>query len=81
MMWGTSWGNWVAGLLMMVLFWGGLVALVVLALRGWDSNRREDGGKPAGVDARAILEERFARGEIPEDEFEHRRRVLEHATH
>ena len=80
MMWGTGWGNWVAGFLMMVLFWGGLVALVVFALRGWDTRRREDGGKPTGADARAILEERFARGEIAEEEFEDRRRVLEHAT-
>jgi putative membrane protein len=80
MMWGNGWGNWVAGVLMMVLFWGGLVALVFLVLRSWDANRRRDGGNPDRPDARAILEERFARGEISEEEFEQRRRVLEHAT-
>jgi len=80
MMWGTGWGNWIVGLLMMVLFSGGLVALVVLALRGWDSNRCRGSGNPDRPDARAILEERFARGEISEDEFEQRRRVLERAT-
>ena len=79
MMWGTGWGNWI-GLLMMVLFWGGLVALLVLALRGWDTGRREGGGNPDRPNARMILEERFAKGEISEDEFEKRRRVLEHAT-
>lgn len=80
MMWGSGWGGWVAGFLMMALFWGGLVALVVIALRGWDASRRPDGGNPDRPDARAILEERFAKGEISEDEFEQRRRVLEHAT-
>lgn len=79
MMWGTGWGNWILGFLMMVLFWGGLVVLLVLALRGWDRNRRTD-GRTRNPDARAILEERFAKGEISEDELEERRRVLEHAT-
>ncbi|HEX6581784.1 MAG TPA: SHOCT domain-containing protein [Actinomycetota bacterium] len=81
MMWGNGWGDWVAGVLMMVLFWGGLVALVFLVLRSWDTNRRRDGGNPDRPHARTILEERFARGEISEEEFEQRRRVLEHATH
>ena len=80
MMWGTGWGGWVVGLLMMVLFWGGFVALVVLALRGWDADRRPDRRDPGTPDARAILEERFVKGEISEDEFEQRRRVLQHAT-
>jgi putative membrane protein len=80
MMWGTSWGSWILGFLMMVLFWGGLVVLVVFALRGWEANRRPDGKTPGHPDARAILEERFARGEISEDEFDERRRLLEHAT-
>jgi uncharacterized membrane protein len=71
----------VAGLRTAVLFCGALVALVVLSLLGWDADRREDGGKPAGPEARAISDERFARGEISEDEFEQRRRVLEHTTH
>jgi putative membrane protein len=79
MMWGTGWGN-VLGLVMMLLFWGGLVLLVVLALRGWDANRRPDGRTQDQPDARSILEERFAKGEISEDEFEERRRVLEHVA-
>jgi len=80
MMWGTGWGNWILGFLMMVLFWGGLVVLAVLALRGWDGNRRPDSRTPDHPDARAILEERFAKGEISEDELQERRRVLKHAT-
>lgn len=79
MMWGNGSGNWILGILMMVLFWGGLVALVVIAVRGWDPTRRANGRGQDQPDARAILEERFARGEISEDEFEQRRHVLEHA--
>ena len=79
MMWGTGWGNWILGFLMMVLFWGGLVVLVLLALRGWDANQRRGGSNAHRPDARGVLEERFAKGEISEDEFEQRRGVLEHA--
>lgn len=80
MMWGNGWGNWILGVLMMALFWGGLGVIVFFALRGRDSERRPDAGTVDRTDARAILEERFARGEISEVEFEDRRRVLEHNT-
>ena len=77
MMWGYSWGGSVFGALMMLLFWGGLVALVVFAVRGWGGGPQGRTGETRGPDARAILEERFARGEISEEEFEERRRVLD----
>ena len=79
MMWGYGWGWWVFGTLMMLVFWGGLAALVVFGIRGWD--RPRDGSTQAGrPDAKAILEERFARGEISKEEFEERKRVLERAA-
>ena len=62
-----------AGLLMMLVFWGGIAALIVLALRG-SSERREHS------DARDVLEERFAKGELSEEEFEQRMRVLERSS-
>jgi putative membrane protein len=66
-------------LLMMLLFWGGIVALVVFVVRSM--NQRDNDRAPAKrSDARSILEERFAKGEISEDEFEQRRRVLEDAV-
>ena len=79
MMWGWGMGMMV----MMLVFWGGLIAVVVFLARGFgtrptqgEHQRREpDRREP---DAREILAERFARGEISEDEFEQRRRVLEH---
>ena len=78
--WGNTWEGWALGVFTMLLFWGGLVAIVVFAVRGWGGQR--DGGRhETRPDARAILEERFAKGEICEDEFVQRRRVLEHTTH
>ncbi len=49
---------------------------MVFAIRGW--GRPHDGSPQSGrPDAKAILEERFARGEISKEEFEERKRVLE----
>lgn len=75
MMWGDGGWNWIGGGLMMLILWGGLVALVVFLVRGraGPSNGREE-RRP---DPREILAERFARGEISEEEFEQRKGILE----
>jgi putative membrane protein len=72
-----GWG-WLWGALMMVLFWGGLVAAIAIAVRASSSSRR--GARDERPDAEAILAERFARGEISRDEFEERRKVLHGAS-
>ncbi|MDX1607292.1 MAG: SHOCT domain-containing protein [Candidatus Competibacterales bacterium] len=71
MMWG---GGWFLGPLVMLLFLAAAVAVVVLVLR-WLGV----GGPAGGQDDSAlrILEERFARGEIDEEEFRQRKRALE----
>ena len=69
-------GMMIFGLLMMIAFWGGVVLLIVLAIR-WISGGL--GGHPPGGGGRSaldILRERYARGEIDAAEFEERRRVL-----
>ena len=84
-MWTDGWGGWIGGtvmMLMMLVFWGGLIALVVFLARGfgtWQSQGERQRREPdlREPDAREILAERFARGEISDDEFEQRRRVLE----
>ncbi len=78
MMWGDGgWGwGWIAGGLMMILVWGGLITLIVLLVRGVSRPSGSVDGQ-ARPDAHEILAERFARGEISEEEFEQRKRVLE----
>ena len=68
--------DWFWGILMMVLFWGGLAAVIAFAVRAWGT-RPGQNARP--LDARAILEGRFARGEISREEFEDWRKVLESA--
>ncbi|HXF73666.1 MAG TPA: SHOCT domain-containing protein [Actinomycetota bacterium] len=67
MMWGPGWFGWWMPLLWLA-FLGLVVGGVVLLLR-----RPEEGGRP---DARRILDERFARGEIDEEEYRRRLEVL-----
>ncbi|WP_019873161.1 SHOCT domain-containing protein [Sporichthya polymorpha] len=82
-MWhGGDWStrDWTAMTLMMLLFWGGLIALVVYLARAGDGrNSRGIGASSATPTPDEVLAERFARGEIDEDEFVRRRAVL-HGT-
>ena len=71
------WWMWGAGglvmMLMMLVFWGVVIAGFVLGIRWLVSQ-----GRPSVHDsALAILRERYARGEISREEFEARRRDLE----
>jgi len=75
---GGGWGigAWLAMALMMMLFWGGLVTLVILLLRHTPANEATTALRPAHQDAERILNERFARGEIDEAEYTARRTAL-----
>ena len=73
--WWMLWGG-----LMMVLFWGAIIALVVWAVqsvtrRGADQTHPPQSGvsSPTPLD---IAKKRYARGEINRDEFERIRRDL-----
>lgn len=70
MWWGGdwSWGAWLLMVAMMLGFW----ALVIWAVTSFVRGGRA--GLPRG--AEDVLAERFARGEIDEDEFQRRREVL-----
>lgn len=69
--WGSGgWVSWLAMSISTLIFWGGLVALIMWAIRG--SGRSSDPKR----DPLSILEERFARGEIDAEELESRRGVL-----
>ena len=71
MMWGYSDGwNWVWMTAMMVLFWGGIVAVAVLAFRSLGGSKNDDNAMDA-------LRRRLADGEITQDEFEKTRKALQ----
>ncbi len=68
------WGYGGIGILWMLLFWVGIVVLIVWGVRQIGGNTTSN---DAGNRALEILEERFARGEIDVDEFQRRRSELE----
>jgi len=72
MYWNDGWGvgSWLAMLVVMVVFWGGLAAVIVATVRSL-GDRRDRGDNP-----QSILDRRFARGEIDEDEYEKRSAAL-----
>jgi putative membrane protein len=76
-MWGWGGPGYFFGPLMHIAMIALCVAAVILVIRwlsprGWHHHHQGRGGS-----ALAILEERFARGEIDKAEFEERRRILQ----
>ena len=73
MMWdsvggGGWWMLW--GSIMMVLFWGGIIALVVWLVQSVSSRPSGDAGSSAkGETPQEIAARRYARGEITSEEF------------
>ena len=75
----TAWG-WIAMTTGMLLFWGLLILFAVLLVRALN---RPSGGptETARPSAQQILAERFARGEIDEEEYGRRQETLADAGH
>jgi putative membrane protein len=69
---GWGWGGGMG--LGMVLFWGALIAVIVLVVRALGNDAATKGGDKTPLQ---ILKERYARGEIGKDEFEQKQRDLE----
>ena len=75
-----DWGygnGWLGGLFMavaMLLFWGGLITVILLLARHYLPRRHP--GSDERDTARRLLDERFARGDIDAEEYEHRRDLL-----
>jgi len=78
MMWGGGFG--MVGGLMMLLFWGAIIALIVLVVRGAFAG--PDSGPDSGTksdsksDPADILRERYAKGDIDDEEYERRKAKL-----
>ena len=58
----------------MILIWVLIIGLVVVLVRTFAGGSPSSGG---GKSARQILDERFARGEIDQREYEEKRHLLE----
>ena len=72
---GAGW--WIVMMVMMVLFWGAIVAAVVWLVRGVSRGGSERGGERISRESPVeILERRFAEGEITAEDYRARREVL-----
>jgi len=67
--WGVGWW-WLVMPIGMIIFWGGVIALIVWAIRQFSE------GRGGGGSAIEIARGRYARGEISREEFEQIRRDL-----
>ena len=74
MMNGWDGADWIWMTFMMIAFWGGMAAVVVFAIKGFGGSRQRS--ETQTPDARTVLETRFAKGDISEEEFEDRRKAL-----
>lgn len=72
-------GFGIFGLLLMLLFWGGLILLAVWLVRALFQSGDRWPSAPTGraKTARAILDERYARGEITREQYE----IMKHDIH
>lgn len=61
--------GWIAMAVLMVLFWAGVVTIIVVVVRRPHSNQGTPDLSPSHHKAERILNERFARGEIDETEY------------
>lgn len=78
MYWGNGMGGW--GMVLMtvstLLFWGLVIAGVVALVRYTRSGAPSSGASSEATTPQRILAERFARGEIDEEEYTRRLQVL-----
>ena len=71
MMWYYGGWSWVWMTLMMVVLWGGVIALAVWAIRSFSGPRHD------GDAAMNKLRERLASGAITQDEFDKTKKILQ----
>jgi putative membrane protein len=72
---GWGWGPWLGMGFGMILFWGAVIAATIVLVR-YLAGARDRGVSGGQGSAEQILAERFARGEINEDEYRQRRELL-----
>ena len=85
MMWwyGSGMGAWGYALMAisMVLFWGVLIVIVVALIRYFGRGGQQEAGQTEPSSPERLLAERFARGEINDEEYQSRLASLRSAGH
>ncbi len=77
MYWDGGWsGGWIVMLLVMFAFWALVIVGIVALVRYTGHETQPPAGTGQWQSAERILDERFARGEISEEEYTRRRQVL-----
>jgi putative membrane protein len=81
MMWywngGWNWWGWLEMTVFMVIFWGLMIWGIVTLVRYLNApGPRDTSSGERRITPEAILAERFARGEIDEGEYAHKRDIL-----
>jgi putative membrane protein len=77
MMWWFGYPGWwtIGMVILMVAFWGGIIALIVWAVSRFTRSENRHGGKKQ--DPLDIAKERYAKGEITKEQFEQIRNDLQ----
>lgn len=77
-MWHGYWsvGDWVWMSLVMVVFWSLVVAGTVWLVRGRHGSDRPTDRQGSATSPQQLLDERYARGELSDEEYLHRRDLL-----
>ena len=73
---GTGVGALLVMAVLMLVFWAGLITVVIVVLRRRTPGEHTTGPGPSHDTAERILHERFARGEIDEQEYAARHTAL-----
>lgn len=73
---GLGWGGWVLMVIAVLLLVALVVAVVIALLRMASTGPQPGAGGARRSRAEEVLDERFARGEIDEEEYQRRRAVL-----
>jgi putative membrane protein len=73
---GMGWVSWILMALAMIAFWGLVIAALLALFRPSRSTRSE----LRGTNAQHLLDERYARGEIDDDEYRSRSEALDRSS-
>jgi putative membrane protein len=68
-----AWWTWLVGVFFMLIFWGGIIALIIWAIRRVGGNSTSGTGQATPLE---IAKARYARGEITKEQFEQLKKDL-----